>query len=211
MIRFVYVIGIDATPVKIGTADDPRKRLQLLQIGCPEPLVLHRTLEFPHYAAEPIERAAHEALKDRHRRGEWFNVSIEDAVSTIERVAPRIIDDMREGFRARNDLLHRLQEYGLSDWAESAMGHYRICLNDPARRAEVELMNSAILKVAGIPGLQVFQTVIVKHHAISMAFFNDPAAQRRAEASLARAINALSRYYARGREDDLLSQISATY
>lgn len=59
--------------VKIGTADDPQKRLRLLQCGCPNPLELLAVL--------PGDRHDEEELHHRWRAvrlgGEWFRATDE--------------------------------------------------------------------------------------------------------------------------------------
>lgn len=73
---FVYFIGEEPlTPggglVKVGWAEEPRKRLHNLQCGNPRGLRLLATTP-----AERWEEAkAHEALRERRVRGEWFHLS----------------------------------------------------------------------------------------------------------------------------------------
>ncbi len=83
----VYVIGPACDkPVKIGYAKCPEQRLGDLQVGTHEELFIyystsHLTLD----EAKKIERAVHKAFATKHIRGEWFDVSIEEATKEIDR------------------------------------------------------------------------------------------------------------------------------
>lgn len=66
---FVYFIGTAArTPIKVGWAADPRRRLGDLQAACWHELVVHGA--FPGTQAD--EALAHRALATHRLRGEWF-------------------------------------------------------------------------------------------------------------------------------------------
>lgn len=67
MIYFIQM-GEDG-PIKIGKADDPRQRLNSLQIGCPVALTLLGVLD------GDVEREAdlHAGFDDARLRGEWFS------------------------------------------------------------------------------------------------------------------------------------------
>ncbi len=197
MIRFIYIIGVTENPVKIGIARNLRSRLTTLQIGCPDPLVLHYSKSIPHNAAEDLETAVHRRLKPKHRRGEWFDVSVEEAREAIEALAPRV-DDQVLRRAARGDLLSRIMvQEDLGHVVIDAIGNYRSMMNDPTRRRELEVTNSVILHHCGVAGLAAFQTMIIQHNPLSTGFYRDPALVRRAEAALAKAIRVLCLHYRR--------------
>lgn len=83
--RCVYIIGpISGKPVKVGYATDARKRLAALQVGNPSELhILHLVELLNDSEAEQLESILHHALSDHHIRGEWFDVSIDDATEAI--------------------------------------------------------------------------------------------------------------------------------
>jgi predicted GIY-YIG superfamily endonuclease len=80
----VYVIGSGGGPVKIGYARNVNKRLQSLQIGSHEQLYVLETIDrLTHKEALAIERAVHKELADKRVRGEWFDVSLDEAMKAI--------------------------------------------------------------------------------------------------------------------------------
>ena len=79
--RSLYVIGAEDGPLKIGISTDVGGRLAALQSHSPHALVAH-------HQAQPgdarlVERVAHQLLAAKRVRGEWFDVSIDDAVAAI--------------------------------------------------------------------------------------------------------------------------------
>ena len=55
--------------VKLGKAQDPQKRLNDLQVGCPRSLELLATIDLD----DKDELFVHEAFKNLRVRGEWFD------------------------------------------------------------------------------------------------------------------------------------------
>lgn len=79
----VYVFGAsDGGPVKIGSSNEPEKRLVGVQIGNPVRLHILRTWHHP--SASAIETASHRILKALRLQGEWFSVGTEAASGAIE-------------------------------------------------------------------------------------------------------------------------------
>ena len=70
----MYVYFIKSGPfVKVGCAADPVRRLNELQIGNPQKLMLVAMLRGKSQAhGEQFERAIHSALRRLSIRGEWF-------------------------------------------------------------------------------------------------------------------------------------------
>lgn len=81
----IYAIGWDeGGPIKIGKAKTMRARLDILQTGCPYQLrILHHSRLYQ-TGAVYIERKIHSMLADSKMCGEWFNVSLEEAIDAIE-------------------------------------------------------------------------------------------------------------------------------
>jgi hypothetical protein len=74
------------TPVKIGYAREPKRRLVSLQIGAYEQfsILFERDL-LTAEEAKRIERVVHNKFKDAHIRGEWFNLSASTAAREIDK------------------------------------------------------------------------------------------------------------------------------
>lgn len=85
MASYLYVIGLEGGPVKIGMSDNPWYRLTTFQMGSPCKLTLFHTQQMRdrQHAAENEEHA-HAVLKDKRLYGEWFDVDEYLAIEVIE-------------------------------------------------------------------------------------------------------------------------------
>ena len=82
---FVYVIAPSpAGPCKIGFSGDPDRRLRQLQTGYPGRLHLHHVQPFCATRAPMMEKIVHQTVAYRRKSGEWFDLTVEEAVSEIE-------------------------------------------------------------------------------------------------------------------------------
>jgi hypothetical protein len=82
---FVYVIAPSPEgPCKIGFSADPHRRLRQLQTGYPARLTLYHFQPFCADRAPLMEKLIHKSIAFRRAKGEWFNVSVEDAISEVE-------------------------------------------------------------------------------------------------------------------------------
>ncbi len=79
----VYVFKSDHGLVKIGKSKNPEKRLKGIQAASGLIIDLAHVREIEN--ASVVERAAHILLWDKRRNGEWFDVSVEDAIKAIDR------------------------------------------------------------------------------------------------------------------------------
>lgn len=82
--KSLYVVQAQSGLVKIGIAKDPAARLEALQTGSPEHLALVHTHMPEDFPADAVERAAHDILRSMRRKGEWFEVSVEQAIDAIQ-------------------------------------------------------------------------------------------------------------------------------
>ena len=71
--------------VKVGISNDPTARLRTIQSGLPAEATM------PYYAVLPkremavdLEKRVHQKLQDRRARGEWFRVSVDEAVAVVD-------------------------------------------------------------------------------------------------------------------------------
>lgn len=194
--RFIYIIGVTTNPVKIGISDDVRLRLQVLQVGCPDPLVLHHAVTVNSTVAPIVESLCHDTLKERHRRGEWFDVDAEYAKTVVELHARREMERLQEAPVPKDAFLDGLDNrHSLNGYAPEAVNGYRAAANDPLKRKRLERMNRIILDGAGIGGLEVFKAVVLQRQALRFVFRRDPAGLRHAEKTLAKAVNALAAHF----------------
>lgn len=82
--QFVYIIeNADNGAIKIGVAHSPQKRLNQLQIGSVSELSLVYT-SYVCSNAFDIENKVHTHFKDKHIRGEWYNVPKDEVISFLE-------------------------------------------------------------------------------------------------------------------------------
>jgi len=81
--QYVYVIGPKCGPYKIGYASDLRQRLQNLQIGNHQKLIIH----YKARTKDPVtvERLIHNELILHHIRGEWFACHRSVAIAMVQR------------------------------------------------------------------------------------------------------------------------------
>ena len=82
----LYVIAEQPLgPCKIGVANDPLARLQELQIGNHRRLVLYNRIKVEDHRY--AERTAHSLARrnKQHLRGEWFAISVLEAVEIIKK------------------------------------------------------------------------------------------------------------------------------
>lgn len=80
----VYVIHSAGGFVKIGISGNPARRAADLRPHQPFTVELVHVRDPGNLKARLVEAAAHHLLKDRHVRGEWFEVSTEEAIAAIE-------------------------------------------------------------------------------------------------------------------------------
>lgn len=89
MTMMVYVMGASPLgPCKVGVSDNPRSRLKGVQTDHQERLSLFYYKGI--MRAREVEKASHHLLRDRHLHGEWFNVSVEEALVAINKAADNI-------------------------------------------------------------------------------------------------------------------------
>lgn len=78
--KHVYLIqSLEDGYYKIGVSQSPIKRLSALQTGNPSELKLIHS--FPSEYANKIEKTLHNQLSHCKKEGEWFDISLPDALS----------------------------------------------------------------------------------------------------------------------------------
>jgi len=84
-ITYVYVMGSEGGPVKVGISTNPDIRLVQLKAGCCFPItVFFRAPIAERSTAYRIEQTFHRVYREYQRYGEWFNIDAEQAIEGIE-------------------------------------------------------------------------------------------------------------------------------
>jgi hypothetical protein len=81
---FIYVIQSGDNTLKIGKANDVRKRARALQTAHPFQLRVLRKFEVGAADVLPLEKEIHKRLKEYRLHGEWFRVQPSIAIRVIE-------------------------------------------------------------------------------------------------------------------------------
>lgn len=94
MSEFLYVIAADEQgPVKIGLSKHPDRRLRQLQTGHACKLVLHHAEPVEDGQVRALERIVHEQIRHRRMQGEWFDLTVPDAIAEVQFVMIRYGDE----------------------------------------------------------------------------------------------------------------------
>lgn len=101
----IYVIGPKGGPYKIGFSANPTARLSSLQTGTTDYLILHYKEETDTEIAKVIEKLIHRQLAHKRIRGEWFDVSLEEAIGEVRFAFIRWEDEPALSFRFKRKLL----------------------------------------------------------------------------------------------------------
>jgi len=90
---FLYVIGGASGPHKVGLSKDPRRRLSQLQVSTHQPLTLKKVTATAARDPRGVEGWAHWLMRDRHLRGEWFDVAEEEAWKHLQAAELAVLCD----------------------------------------------------------------------------------------------------------------------
>jgi hypothetical protein len=93
MTHYLYIIGSDSPPYKVGVSKNPRNRLQTLQTGHPERLQIHYTVETRSRQPKLLETAVHRNIRQHNVNGEWFNMPLEQLKLELDYILIRYEDD----------------------------------------------------------------------------------------------------------------------
>lgn len=81
--HFLYLVDA-RTRFKIGHSGAPKRRLASLKTGSPVPLAIAKTWAAPREEAVRMECETHRILQWAHVQGEWFELTLEEAVSVLD-------------------------------------------------------------------------------------------------------------------------------
>ena len=90
---WIYVVGTNTKPYKIGLSTRPKSRLKDIQTGHPEKLSIHYLHEINKDEVTLIEKMIHKNINYKRTHGEWFNVELEEAIQEIKYAVIRYSKD----------------------------------------------------------------------------------------------------------------------
>lgn len=105
MTHYIYVISSKQSPVKIGITHDCQRRLKSLQTGHSEKLQVHHQEPVDKSKARILEHIIHKQLRLKRSHGEWFNITVEEAIKEIQYCIIRYIEDPLLEYKYRNNLI----------------------------------------------------------------------------------------------------------
>lgn len=91
--NYIYVIGGTDKPYKIGITGNLEQRLKNLQTGNPYELKIHYKEEIPESQVKLIEQKIHKIIKHKQTHGEWFDISLDDAIAEVKYARIRYLKD----------------------------------------------------------------------------------------------------------------------
>ncbi len=86
----VYIICYEGgiPPVKVGIASKIERRLDQIQVGNPNKVILYQSFSCPNrIMASSIEEEFHKKMDEKRIRGEWFNISPSEAAPIIVKIS----------------------------------------------------------------------------------------------------------------------------
>jgi len=102
---YIYIIGSDKPPYKVGISKNPQRRLRDLQTGHPYPLAIHSIVETPTSNNKLLESIIHRNLKHLRTSGEWFDIPLEVLKLEVEFVMIRYSEDSTIRTRITQNIL----------------------------------------------------------------------------------------------------------
>jgi hypothetical protein len=93
MQKYVYIIGSQLPPYKVGISVNPQSRLRALQTGHPEKLHIHYQVATEAAQTRLLETVIHRQIKFHRTHGEWFNINLTDLKLQVDFVMIRYADE----------------------------------------------------------------------------------------------------------------------
>ena len=139
---YVYVIGHDGGPHKIGVAGNVSQRLADIQTHYPHKLSVHFSKLFCRVDAFAVESACHKFLADKNTNGEWFDIDAATARASIDRCWAAIRRGDMEWINPQNrghgmDGLKRLFQQGKISERQFHAGLFYRELHDTGHGGEI--------------------------------------------------------------------------
>lgn len=93
MMAYIYVIGEQCPPYKIGITNNPDRRLKNLQTGHPKKLTIHYTESIPENKVKELEQIIHKTIGHKRLVGEWFDIQLSEAIAEVKYARIRYLTD----------------------------------------------------------------------------------------------------------------------
>jgi hypothetical protein len=105
MLSYIYIIGSDKPPYKIGISRNPERRLKNIQTGHPHKLQIWELRETDSKRTKLLESVIHKHLVNYRMTGEWFNIPLEEAKHHVDFALIRYEDDPLLEHLVKNKLI----------------------------------------------------------------------------------------------------------
>lgn len=187
---YVYLIGPDDGPYKIGHCTNISMRLTSLQCGNWQELKVQHSITVPMFTAVSAERVMHTRFKDHRIRGEWFDAKLDTLVRQLNAVAIEAFDA-----DAANDSFHQNSCVQLCKDPRRTWGvlcAYRNLSRDLMGKKYIEQLNATLMKCVGQSAYVVFQVAVIENRDLTSRFHEKPHLARQAERSLVEALDMLT-------------------
>ena len=92
-ISYIYIIGGDVSPYKVGISKNPNQRLKNLQTGHAVKLKIHALKETDAVKTKMLETIIHHNIKHHRTNGEWFNLDLKTILLEVDYALIRYEDD----------------------------------------------------------------------------------------------------------------------
>lgn len=97
MAAYIYIIASNKDgPVKIGRSNNPDRRLKQLQTGQDKTLYIFHKELVADDEINQMERAIHKTIGYKRAKGEWFHVSVDEAIDEIRYAKILYEDNLRD-------------------------------------------------------------------------------------------------------------------
>ena len=90
---YIYVIGTDKPPYKVGISKNPERRLKDLQTAFPYKLKLHVKKPTAVAKVKMLETIIHRNIDNYKTNGEWFDIELPNLLLEIDFALIRYEDD----------------------------------------------------------------------------------------------------------------------
>jgi DNA-binding XRE family transcriptional regulator len=167
---YIYVIGPESGPFKIGIARNLESRFHSFQTGHYQALKVHFAAEVLDWdTARKLESNSHETLSVWRLKGEWFSCSLENAIEAIQSLGQEVIAPLIDPqLDALSLALHRRRATPKSESKPMVPKSFK------AWRERLSLSKYAAAKELGLSynGLQAYEngkSSIPRHIALACA------------------------------------------
>ena len=103
--RYIYVIGTDQPPYKVGIAKNPEQRLKTLQTGHPQPLRIIHKIPTDASRTRLLEAVMHRNMRQHRQTGEWFDMPLDKLLNEVQFAIIRYEDDPTLDLRLKQNMI----------------------------------------------------------------------------------------------------------